>query len=170
MSDLTDQLRSLRADYESARYPGDLASDVLGLRTWADRFRQLTCLRTLVPFPRAWSAAAVAASVLVGVFLYHPTADGVEGAAASLSNPLDSIRTAAQEVGAWSAHPTGGPAADARPDAGGRDAIGREDGREAGTDGFRIVPPSRRFDPPAPPPLEPDGGPTGQQPGQQESA
>src|SRR4051794_41789310 len=122
MSDLTDQLRSLRADYESARYPGDLAADVLGPPSWADRFRLLSQLRALAPAQRALSAvagAAIAASVLVGMFLYHPTADGVTGAAAALRDPLDSIRTAAQGVGAWSTDPAGGPTADVRQDGGG---------------------------------------------------
>lgn len=161
MSDLTDQLRSVRADYESARYPGDLAADVLGPPSWADRFHLLSRLRALAPSQRAWSAlagAAVAASIIAGAVLYRPTADGVTGAAAALRDPLDSIRTAAQSVGAWSSDPSG-TTAGLRPDAAGRD-VG---GRDAGGDGFRIVPPSWRFDPPAPPPLEPAGGLTGQQ-------
>src|SRR5436190_24002524 len=101
MSDLTDPLRSLRADYESARYPGDLAADVLGPPSWADRFHLLSRLRALAPSQRALSAAAgaaVAASVLVGAFLYRPTADGLTGAAAAPRDPVDSLRTAAPEA------------------------------------------------------------------------
>lgn len=123
MSELPRQFQPVKAVYLSARYPGDLAADVLPRASHRARWN----LRWLRPLFAGAAAAAVVTFVLIRVD--HPTPAAAAQSVAVLKDSFESLKQVAQSTGLFStpsSHDAASP--------------------------FRIVPDTRPLEWPVPPP------------------